>query len=403
VQEHERGLGNWPAEWETLPEIFNLCAGALDRTIDLIAELAVDSVRMEANLDLTRGLIMAEAVSVAMASRVGKSAAHELVTRACDRAIQEKDTLRGALLRDPEFLAQMTETELDASLNPANYLGTTRLSIDKVLRRASPGNVGANATFIDLPGVRTHYRWDSASDKPVLLLSNGLGANLNMWEPQVPDFARHFRLLRFDQRGHGQSAVPPGPYSIEQLGRDVITLLDGLGIEHCCFCGLSMGGMIGQWLGVNAPERLTRLVLCNTAAKIGAHESWNTRIELVLKGGVEAAVPLVLERWFTPAFLESAPEVVAHTRKMLVSTPAEGYMANCAAIRDMDQRETVRGIAVKTMVIAGTEDRVTPPSEGRYLADIIAGASYIELPAAHLSNVEAPDKFNSAVLEFLVP
>jgi 3-oxoadipate enol-lactonase len=179
-------------------------------------------------------------------------------------------------------------------------------------------------------------------------------------------------------------------------------LLDDLGIEHCCFCGLSMGGMIGQWLGVNAPERLTGLVLCNTAAKIGTNESWNTRIELVLNGGVEAAVPLVLERWFTPAFQESAPEVLARTRKMLVSTPAEGYIANCAAIRDMDQRETVRGIAVNTLVIAGSEDRVTPPSEGRYLADTIAGASYIELPAAHLSNVEAPDKFNSAVLEFLV-
>jgi 3-carboxy-cis,cis-muconate cycloisomerase len=402
VQEHERGLGNWAAEWETLPEVFALCAGALERTTDLIAELAIDSARMEANLNLTSGLIMAEAVTMALAPRVGKSAAHELVTRACDRAIQKKDTLRGALLNDAEFLALMTEAELDAALNPANYLGTTQLSIDKVLSRWSASAEGVADGFIALPGVRTHYRWNGPGDKPVLLLSNGLGTNLNMWEPQVPEFAKYFRLLRFDQRGHGQSAVPPGPYSIEQLGSDVVALLDALGIEHCCFCGLSMGGMIGQWLGVNAPERLTTLVLCNTAAKIGTHESWNTRIELVLKGGVEAAVPLVLERWFTPAFLESAPELVARTRKMLVSTPAEGYVANCAAIRDMDQRARVGGIRVRTLVIAGSEDRVTPPREGRYLADTIAGASYIELPAAHLSNVEAPDKFNSAVLEFLV-
>jgi 3-carboxy-cis,cis-muconate cycloisomerase len=402
VQEHERGLGNWPTEWDTLPEIFNLCAGALERTTDLISELGVDSARMEANLNLTSGLIMAEAVMMALAPRVGKSRAHDLVTRACDRAIREKDTLRGALLKDEEFSALMTEAEVDAALNIENYLGSTRLFIDKVLSRSAASAEGVMDASITLQGVRTHYRWGGASDRPVLLLSNGLGTNLNMWEPQLPEFAKHFRLLRFDQRGHGQSAVPPGPYSIEQLGSDVIALLDGLGIEHCCVCGLSMGGMIGQWLGVNAPERLTGLVLCNTAAKIGTHESWNTRSELVLNGGVEAAVPLVLERWFTPAFLESAPEVVARTRKMLVSTPAEGYMANCAAIRDMDQRETVGGIRVRTLVIAGSEDRVTPPSEGKYLADTIAGASYIELPAAHLSNVEAPDKFNSAVLEFLV-
>jgi 3-carboxy-cis,cis-muconate cycloisomerase len=147
VQEHERGLGNWPAEWETLPQIFNLCVGALDRTIDLIAELAVDSARMEANLGLTSGLIMAEAVTMALAPRVGKSAAHELVTRACDRAIQKKDTLREALLDDAEFLVLMTESELDAALNPANYLGTTRLSIGEVLSRWSANTEGVMGGF----------------------------------------------------------------------------------------------------------------------------------------------------------------------------------------------------------------------------------------------------------------
>ncbi len=256
--------------------------------------------------------------------------------------------------------------------------------------------------FIDLPGVRTHYRWDGARDKPVVLLAHGLGANLEMWESQIPEFARHFKVLRLDQRGHGKSSVPPGPYSIEQLGSDVVALIDALGIEKCCFCGLSMGGIIGQWLGVHAPERLSGLVLCNTAAKIGSAESWNARIELVLKGGVEAAAPLVLERWFTPAYLERAPEVVESTRKMIVSTPAEGYIAGCAAVRDSDQRETIRRTGVKTLVIAGSEDRVTPPSDGKYLADQIPGASYIELPAAHLSNVEAPEKFNAAVLKFLL-
>jgi len=147
---------------------------------------------------------------------------------------------------------------------------------------------------------------------------------------------------------------------------------------------------------------LTKLVLCNTAAKIGTLESWNTRIDLVLKGGVEAAVPLVLERWFTPAFQKTAPEVVARTRKMFVSTNPAGYVAGCAAIRDMDQREDAHKISVKTLVVAGSDDPVTPPADGRYLADTIADARYVELPAAHLSNVEAPEEFNAAVIEFLV-
>jgi 3-carboxy-cis,cis-muconate cycloisomerase len=402
VQEHERGLGNWPAEWETLPQIFNLCAGALDRATELISGLEVDSARMRANFDLSGGLVMAEAVSMALASRVGKSAAHELVSQACSRAIREKTTLREALLHDAHFSELMTEAELENALNPANYLGTTGQSIDKVLRHAATDQAGTGATFLELPEVRTHYRWDGPGDKPVLLLSNGLGTNLTMWDGQIAALSSYFRVLRYDQRGHGRSAVPPGPYSIEQLGRDVVALLDGLGVERCCFCGLSMGGMIGQWLGANAPDRLTKVVLCNTAAKIGTLDSWNTRIELVLKSGVEAAIPLVLERWFTPAFQMGAPDVVARNREMLVATAPAGYVAGCAAVRDMDLRETVRHVGVKTLVVAGTYDPVTPPAEGRYLADAVAGARYVELPAAHLSNVEVPEEFNAAVLEFLV-
>jgi 3-carboxy-cis,cis-muconate cycloisomerase len=402
VQEHERGLGSWPAEWEAVPEIFNLCAGALYRAIELVSGLEVDGGRMKANLDLTGGLIMAEAATMALAARIGKSAAHELVARACRRAIKERSTLREALLHDAEFSAQMTHDELDSALDPVNYLGSTRKVIDKVLQRASAARLESNPTFLELPGVRTHYRWDGPADEPVLLFSNGLGTNLTMWEGQIAAFSEKFRVLRYDQRGHGRSSVPPGPYSIEELGRDVVWLLDRLEIEQCYFCGLSMGGMIGQWLGVNAPERLTGLVLSNTAAKIGTAESWNNRIDLVLEGGVEAAIPLVLDRWFTLQFQASSPEVVARTREMLLSTVPEGYVAGCAAVRDMDQREAVRNIRVKTLVVAGAYDAVTPPVEGRYLADNIAGASYAELPAAHLSNVEASAEFNAAVFQFLI-
>jgi 3-oxoadipate enol-lactonase len=356
---------------------------------------------MRANLELTGGLVMAESVTMALAARIGRSAAHELITRACQQAIKEKSSLGEALLYDAEFSAHMTHDELESALDPAKYLGSARQAIERILQRASAARSEANPTFVELPGIRTHYRSDGPADKPVLLFSNGLGTNLTMWDGQVAEFSKRFRVLRYDQRGHGRSSVPAGAYSIERFGRDVVSLLDRLGIERCYFCGLSMGGMIGQWLGTNAPERLAGLVLCNTAAKIGTAEGWNNRIDLVGKGGMEAAIPLVLDRWYTPAFQANAPEVIARARKMLLSTVPEGYVATCAAIRDMDQRETVRYIRVRTLVVAGAHDGVTSPDEGKYLADNIAGAKYVELPAAHLSNVEAPAEFNAAVLQFL--
>ena len=402
VQEQERGLGNWPAEWETVPEIFNLCAGALDRATEVISGLEVDGERMRANLDSTGGLIMAEAVTMALAGHIGKAAAHGLITRACERAVKEKSTLRKALLHDAEFSAQMTEDALDSALDPNNYLGSTRTAIDRVLQRASAARSQVSPAFVQLPGVRAHYRWDGLADKPVLLFSNGLGTDLTAWDGQIAAFSGRFRVLRYDQRGHGRSSVPLLPICIEQLGRDVVSLLDCLGVGRCYFCGLSLGGMIGQWLAANAPERLAGLVLCNTAAKIGTLESWNARIDLVSKGGMEAAIPLVLERWFTPAFQASSPEAIMRARNMLLSTVPEGYIATCAAIRDMDQREAVRNIHMKTLVVAGAYDAVTPPAEGKYLADHIAGASYVEVPGAHLSNVEAREEFNAAVLRFLV-
>jgi 3-oxoadipate enol-lactonase len=255
--------------------------------------------------------------------------------------------------------------------------------------------------FADIDGVRVHYRFDGAEGAPVVMLSNSLGTELAMWDPQVPSLAARYRVLRYDSRGHGLTAVPPGPYTIEQLGRDALGLLDALGIDRARFCGLSMGGMVGQWLGANAPDRLVKLVLCNTAARIGTAETWNARIASVRGGGMAAIVDGVLARWFTPAFAAASPEAVAATRAMLLRTPPEGYVASCAAVRDMDQRAAVAGIAVPTLVIAGAHDISTPPEEGRWLAGRIRGARCVELPAGHLSNVEAAAAFTRAVGEFL--
>jgi len=255
--------------------------------------------------------------------------------------------------------------------------------------------------FAELADVRLHYRFDGAADGPVVMLSNSLGTNMAMWDAQLPVLATRYRVLRYDSRGHGLSAVTRGPYTIEQLARDALGLLDHLGLQRIRFCGLSMGGMIGQWLGANAAQRLSRLVLCNTAAQIGTPEVWNARIDAVNKGGMAMIVDGVLARWYTAPFVASAADAIGATREMLLRTPAAGYVASCAAVRDMDQRDSTSRIAVPTLVIAGTHDLVTTPADGRFLADQIAGARYAELPAAHLSNIEAPTAFTSALTAFL--
>lgn len=247
-----------------------------------------------------------------------------------------------------------------------------------------------------------HYEIEGREDAPLLVLSNSLGTNKDMWQPQLPALLQHFRVLRYDTRGHGRSSVPPGDYSVAQLGDDVIALLDAVGAEQAHFCGLSMGGMTGIWLGVHRPERLDRLVLCNTAAKIGTPDTWNPRIALVRKDGMAPIAQTVLDRWFTPDFQRYAPSQVNIVREMLLQSAPEGYAANCAAVRDMDQRADLQRIATPTLVIAGTHDTSTPPQEGKAVADGIPGARYLELNAAHLSNWEQAHSFTNAVIDFLL-
>jgi 3-oxoadipate enol-lactonase len=248
---------------------------------------------------------------------------------------------------------------------------------------------------------RIHYVLEGQSGAPALVLSNSLGTNYSMWDPQLPELRKKLRVLRYDTRGHGQSSLTPGPYSIEQLGKDVIALLDASDLDRVHFCGLSMGGMTGMWLGVNAPERLNKLVLCNTAAKIGTPEVWNARIEAVRKNGMKSVASAVVERWFSPAFREKAPATVSSTLKMLEESNPEGYATCCAAVRDFDFREQLSRIRVPVLVIAGAHDPATPPVDGRFLADQIQGARYAELNAAHLSNIEDQDRFNREVIAFL--
>jgi 3-oxoadipate enol-lactonase len=246
-----------------------------------------------------------------------------------------------------------------------------------------------------------HYALDGESESPALVFSNSLGANYSMWDPQAHELGKRLRVLRYDTRGHGQSSSTPGPYLIEQLAKDVLAMVDVLQLDRVHFCGLSMGGMIGMWLGANAPQRLNKLVLCNTGARIGNAEGWNTRIETVRKSGMKSVASAVLERWFTPAFREKAPAVVSNTQKMLEAVNPEGYASCCAAVRDFDFRKELEKIRVPTLVIAGAHDPATPPADGRFIADHVPGARYVELNAAHLSNIEDQDRFNKEVAAFL--
>lgn len=255
---------------------------------------------------------------------------------------------------------------------------------------------------IQINGSTLNYRVDGAEEAPVLVLSNSLGTTLGMWDAQLPALTPHFRVLRYDTRGHGGSQLPGSPCSIEQLGQDVLDLLDALGVAQAGFCGLSIGGLTGQWLALNAPQRFTRMVICNTAAKIGTAESWNARIDLVNQSGMAEVAAGALGRWFTPGFVAAQPAAVESVRQQLLGTSAAGYVAACAAVRDADFRADLSRLDLPLLVIAGKADPVTTVVDAQAIVDAVPGAKLVALDAAHLSNIEARPAFDAAVLEFLL-
>ena len=253
----------------------------------------------------------------------------------------------------------------------------------------------------DLTDVRINYRVDGPPDAPWLTMSNSLGCDLDLWDPQLPALAARFRVLRYDTRGHGASSAPPPPYSMAKLGGDVIALLDLLGIERTHFCGLSMGGMVGIRLALAAPARIDRLALCSTGAKIGSADGWNARIGAVHTSGMAAIADMVMERWFKPAFIRDNPHEMARLRAVFGGLPADGYAACCAAGRDYDARPEIAAIRAPTRVICGKHDLATPPADAKFIVEHVAGARYVELDAAHLSNIEQPTEFLAALIGHL--
>lgn len=258
--------------------------------------------------------------------------------------------------------------------------------------------------LLALDGFRCHYRLDGPDDRPVLVLAHSLGLDLGLWDQPAALLSPHLRVLRYDLRGHGASGVTAGEYTIERLGRDVLALVDALGIDRFAFCGLSIGGMVGQWLGAMAAPRLTHLILANTSPRVADPASMETRRTVVLAQGMAPVVETALARFFSPAFLARDPPAVTWARRTLAATSPVGYAGACAAVRDMDLRDAVRSIAVPTLVISGDLDVSMPWAQhGAVLAEAIAGARAVRLPAAHLSSLELPTTFTTALASLLLP
>ncbi len=256
--------------------------------------------------------------------------------------------------------------------------------------------------FLVANSARLAYQIEGPDNAPTLVMLNSLGTDMHMWDPQVGQFSQKLRVIRYDCRGHGASQAPPGLYTIEQFGADLLTLLDTLSVERAHICGLSLGGMIALWFAAHHPNRVARAVFANTAARIGTAESWNARINLVSQGGMSAVRDMVLARFLSQGFRQQHPEMTRQIGAMVEAVNPVGYIGACAALRDADLNEEVATIRVPSLIIAGELDEATPPEQAQALRTAIAGSKFVILRgAAHLSNVEQPEAFSTAVLAFL--
>lgn len=247
--------------------------------------------------------------------------------------------------------------------------------------------------------INYHTFGDAA--KPALVFSNSLGTNFKMWQPQIDHFQQDFFVICYDTRGHGASSAPQGPYTLDQLGQDVVNLLDHLNIEKAAFCGISMGGLTGQWLAINKPERFSHVVVCNTAAKIGQEQAWQDRAALVREQGLTPIASTAAGRWFTEPFIQSNAATVATLSNDLGAGSPEGYASCCEALAKADVREQLKDIQVPVLIVAGQQDPVTTVADGEFMQQRIANSELFEINASHISNIEQPEAFNQAVQAFI--
>ena len=245
------------------------------------------------------------------------------------------------------------------------------------------------------------YLAEGNPDHPAIVFSNSLGTDHSMWQAQAEALVSDFYIVRYDTRGHGQSASPKGPYQVQDLGQDVIALLDFLNIDKAHFCGLSMGGVIGQWLGIHASERLTKLVVANTTAKVGTADGWISRAQAVRADGLDAIADSAASRWFSPSFVDGKSPVISKLIAHLRSENIEGYASCCEALATSDLRDQIHGIVHDTLIIAGQYDPVTTEADALLMQKKIENSKMVTLPASHISNIEAEKLFTRALSDFL--
>ncbi len=246
-----------------------------------------------------------------------------------------------------------------------------------------------------------NYQTFGDASNPAIIFSNSLGTKYTMWQPQIDALQNDFFVICYDTRGHGASSAPQGPYQIEQLGQDVVNLLDHLQVEKANFCGISMGGLTGQWLAIYKPERFNHIIVCNTAAKIGQEQAWNERAALVRQQGLQTIAATAASRWFTESFIQSQAATVQSLSNDLAAGSAEGYASCCEALAKADLREELKNITVPILVIAGQQDPITTITDGQYMIDRIPNSELFEINASHISNIECPNEFTQAVKNFI--
>lgn len=256
-------------------------------------------------------------------------------------------------------------------------------------------------SVLEIAGERFRIQIDGPEGAPPLVLAHSLGTTLDLFDRVTPALAQRFRVVRYDSRGHGASTAPDAVHGMGDLGRDLINVLDGLKLGAVHLCGLSLGGMVGQWMALHAPRRLNRLVLSNTTAYAGPPRIWEARIKAVRRSGTAPIADAVIDSWFSADVRARIPDAVAKVRAQIVATPAVGYAATSCAMRDMDFRAALPRITTPTLVIVSDDDRSTPPAWGEAIAQAIPAARLARLPGGHLSVVEQPEAFVAAVTSFL--
>jgi 3-oxoadipate enol-lactonase len=253
-----------------------------------------------------------------------------------------------------------------------------------------------------MTAVSLHYTVEGPSDGPVLLLGSSLGTTSAFWEPQLAALTNKLRVIRYDHRGHGRSPVPPGPYRMDELAGDVLAIVDSLGIDRFRIGGISLGGMIAMWIGSHVPDRVERMALVCTSAKLGPPEMWQTRAKTVRAEGMGAIADALLGRWVPAEFATRRPDIVENLRAMLVGTPVEGYAGCCAAIETMNLEPDLDRVTAPTLVIAALEDESTPPAHAQNIASRIAGCRLSLIAgAAHLANVSRPELIGQLMSDHL--